>query len=170
VQSVKRSDYFLVAGAVGSRRIRLFHEAVAVDSKQALPAAEAEFLVPGFDRYDNPLPVSSLISASRFCNSPSDIASVRVTSTDRQPGRDAKVLSGNQSGMWERDQTDPPNESLIGISDARADVLPCGRFGFPGFVMLANHNNPMNPASIEIPSHRVLGRTPAKRGAPASPA
>jgi hypothetical protein len=33
--------------------------------------------------------------------------------------------------MWEQDQTDLPNESLIGIfSDARADVHPCGRLGF----------------------------------------
>jgi hypothetical protein len=32
-----------------------------------------------------------------------DIASFRATSTERQPGRDAKVLSGNQTGMWERD-------------------------------------------------------------------
>jgi hypothetical protein len=34
---------------------------------------------------------------------------------DRQPGRDAKVLSGNQPGMWEQDQTNLPNESLTGI-------------------------------------------------------
>lgn len=56
-----------------------------------------------------------LVARMTFRQSVSDIARVCVTSTDQQPGRDAKVLSGNQPGMWEQDQTDLPNESLTGM-------------------------------------------------------
>jgi hypothetical protein len=65
-----------------------------------------------------------------------DIASVCRHTADQQPGRDAKVLTGNQPGMWERDQTDSPNKSLIGSSPTPAPMsFGAGVLVSPGLVV-----------------------------------
>ncbi len=49
------------------------------------------------------------------CQHVTDIARVRVTSTDQQPSRDAKVLPDRKIRHVGRDQTNPLNKSLTGI-------------------------------------------------------